>query len=34
VAVQGFLGSDEFLDRMSWLPPLLECLDQPAPLDG
>jgi hypothetical protein len=27
-------GVGEFLDRMAWLPALLERLDRPAPLDG
>jgi hypothetical protein len=27
-------GVGEFLDRMAWLPALLERLDPPAPLDG
>jgi hypothetical protein len=27
-------GVGEFLDRMAWLPALLQRLDQPAPLDG
>jgi hypothetical protein len=28
------LGAAEFLDRMAWLPPLLDDLDQSVPLDG
>jgi hypothetical protein len=27
-------GAGEFLDRMAWLPALLERLDRPAPPDG
>jgi hypothetical protein len=27
-------GAAEFLDRMRWLPELLQVLDQPVPLDG
>jgi hypothetical protein len=35
VAIQGFPGSDEFFDRMGWLPVLLLKLDEPgALLDG
>ena len=35
VAIQGFPGSDEFFDRMRWLPQLLVKLDTPGVLlDG
>ena len=35
MAVQGHLGTDEFLDRMAWLPALLEDLGRPrARLDA
>ena len=34
VATQDFPGSDEFLNRMAWLLPLLQRLNQSVPLDG
>jgi hypothetical protein len=35
VAIQGFPGSDEFFERMGWLPQLLVKLDKPGMLlDG
>jgi hypothetical protein len=34
VAIEDHPGSAEFLDRMSWLPPLLAMLDQPGVLEG
>ena len=34
VGLEGHPGSDGFLDRMAWLPALLESLDEPVPFDG
>jgi hypothetical protein len=34
MAIEGHPGSEEFLSRMAWLPPLFESLAEPAPLEG